>query len=151
MAALREQWVHDEAELSAEESRQAEAFDAFAFPQEKERVLACMEGRIVEGDRTYYTTDQAYEIAKRWTGQDFGQDVSAWRACFDGQADRYSLRQATWFVLGAPHAQVFLEVIMLEWAERGGTLDDWDNLESLRRSVEEQRWRPAPRRGEGQP
>jgi hypothetical protein len=62
-----------------------------------------MEGRIPERwTQEYWPKDKAYEIAKRWTGQDFGHDVNAWKEWIANNKEKLSVdsyRDAVWAVL----------------------------------------------------
>jgi len=39
-----------------------------------------LEGEIQEGRREYMPPDEAYKLLKESTGQDFGDDINAWKA-----------------------------------------------------------------------
>jgi hypothetical protein len=74
------------------------------------RLLACLAGRIEEGVGEYLPKDQAYEILKRWTGQDFGYDTELWSVWFEdnrGKVDTgRALTDAVRAVRGPPDPDV---------------------------------------------
>src|ERR1700749_411461 len=68
-------------------------------------LLANMEESVGEVMGAYLPKEQAYEIAKRWTGQDFGLNTDAWRAWFAANGENLSnesLSDALWAVMGPP-------------------------------------------------
>lgn len=76
-------------------------------------LLANMQEHIDEGVGEYLPKEQAYEIAKRWTGQDFGYDTDLWWAWFEdnrGKLDMDAFIAAHRAVRGTRSPEEDLEV-----------------------------------------
>jgi hypothetical protein len=53
-----------------------------------EGLLLNLKQEIAPGRREYLPREQAYELLKEWTGQDFGYDIEAWEAWIEKNEEK---------------------------------------------------------------